>query len=1724
MRQRSWGSALILVLALLFPRSQVWASSPSISSLSPTSGAVGASVTITGTNFGSSQGSSTVKFNGTAATVTSWGSTSIVAKVPSGATTGNVVVTVSGVASNGKSFTVVSAPSITTLSPPSGPVGASITVTGTNFGSSQGSGTVKFNGTTGTPTNWNSTTIHVPVPSGATTGNVVVHASGVDSNGKSFTVLPTPTITSLSVPSGMIGDPVTITGTNFGSSQGSSTVTFNGTAATATSWGTTSIATNVPAGASSGNIVVTVSGVASAGMSFTVYVTPSISSLSPTSGAVGASVTINGTSFQASQGSSTVTFNGVAATPTNWGNTQIKAPVPAGATTGGVVVTVDGLASNAVSFTVKPTPTIISASPMSGAAGVVVTIKGTNFGSSQGSSTVKFNGTSTTASSWSATQILVPVPSGATTGNLVVHTSGVDVSAGTFRIVTIHSVAVSPANLNLPLYSVQRFLAIATNSDQTTEDISASVSWSSSVTTVGTTSSTGILTSVAQGQTTIQATFASFNSSTTLTIQGRSFVPVANLIQARQEQTATLLPSGQVLLAGGYGGSAGSGNYNTLASAEIYDPASKSVSGTGWLLTPRSSHTATLLPNGKVLMAGGVTPIGSGFYGDTATAELYDPTARTFTSTGNLNTARDGHAAVLLPNGTVFVVGGYLYDDGDLRGAASAEIYDPSTGHFTPTGSLSVGRAGCTATLLSSGKVLVAGGADAFSIWSTSEIYDPSTGQFSPGPNLPTPEYGHSATLLSNGTVMLAGGTTTWLGSPQSTVLIYDPNANVFSTIQSMAVARDSQTTTTLNDGTTLIIGGDVSSNDYNTAELFEPSSLSFLAAGATVHTVEGCEGCTSTPGIVLHSATLLSDGTVLVAGGNLADSTVELYETGLRVPVSLQITPGSASMTDGGNQQFVVKDDLGNQRSDATWTISDPTVASLQSPTQPNVTAVKPGQVTLTADVDGVEAQAQITVAPVSLQVTPSAATMVIGGARQFTVVDERGRPSNIATWTVSDSSIATITSGSSPTLTADAAGTATLTATVVGVSAQGQVTVSGLGTLLPGTALWAAPSTSGYLPVQVAHAMPSDTGPGLYSIQTSSDGTQSVVQALSIDGQEIWQTTLPALNGNSVPDGFGGLFATESCTSTNPMTILDLDPATGTPLWELPFPTVFNGQMVCFPGQPKMAVRQDGGVAVSMPLQISPRIFVLDGSSGGMVANPSIPASSLTDQFGDVSTCDCYSPVSQPIVDSDGSIYVEYEVRQIPYPPTTISSTLSLLQIAQDGTTNTTQLSSSNNANLFPGNLIPDGNGGVLATWTIVPIDGSMPPNPYQAAYVVSGSVSSTYPLPFTPARFVTGTDGFPVRPSVVLGENGLAFATDGTSSGDSTDPSLGPKVASLNLTNGAVNWSHQLGTQSLISLVAATSDGGVTITDGSNISQLNSQGAATTVAAQFNQLGISWEGGWYGVASGQVSEISLPSIRWATSFAAMVGGNPSGSAMFIGVAAPVEGVNVFGPAVNRPSCSLPTDQAQREKVALTGDALTKYNDEKQGLLNSGFLTCPSCSTFFNADPTRATYFGQLTSAVTRQVPYDGAQTNISQYDAGMSDGKNPTDVRIKKIIPVCAIFVPFHGPHGTVQPRGVAAAASQIMPPQGGSATDTYINPDSKALATLTQGTILHETLHNLTGLEDFVQGDWRTSYGFQPPYDLKTLLGIETTPGVDPDPAGSTIDITNVLQQNQCAAQN
>src|SRR5438132_3699198 len=231
----SWGAAIAAFKCAITSVS----TSPTITRLNPNSGVIGTSITITGTNFGSTQGTSTVTFNGTAATSTFWSGTAIDLFIPTGATAGNVVVTVGGVASDGVSFAPV--PFIASLSPSAGPVGTSVTIAGTSFGAIQGTSTVTFNGTMVVPVSWSTTSVTILVPPGASTGNVIATIAGVASNGMAFTVLPTPNVTGLNPTSGRAGTSVTISGTNFGTTQGISTVMFNGLVATPTSWRPTSI-------------------------------------------------------------------------------------------------------------------------------------------------------------------------------------------------------------------------------------------------------------------------------------------------------------------------------------------------------------------------------------------------------------------------------------------------------------------------------------------------------------------------------------------------------------------------------------------------------------------------------------------------------------------------------------------------------------------------------------------------------------------------------------------------------------------------------------------------------------------------------------------------------------------------------------------------------------------------------------------------------------------------------------------------------------------------------------------------------------------------------------------------------------------------------------------------------------------------------------------------------------------------------------------------------------------------------------------------------------------------------------------------------------------------------------------------------------------------------------------------------------------------------------------
>ncbi len=519
---------------------------PVITNVSATTGSVGSQVVITGTGFGASQGASLVTLNNASVTVGYWTSTSIVITIPSGATSGPLVVSVAPSFDNSNPFlfTVTTQPlPVPWLDQDVGLVGVAGTGTyASGTFTAQGAGLGTFSTTAdgvhfvyqqlsgdGTivarvaslPNNgpeagvmiretlnagatyvfvaWYQSYIYLMqrTSTGATSsyqnymnvvlpywvklsrsGNLFTGYASPDGvtwtqlgssqtismaqnvyvglavsnhtstsslatatfDNVSVTVGTTPFVSGVSPDLGAFGTSVTISGSNFGATQGTSTVSFNGVqAASVTSWNATQILATVPNTAPSGPgpVTVTVNAAQSnANVNFNV-INPVISSLSPPQAPQAGLVQVNGSGFGPSQGTSQVKFNGVAvAVYSSWSNTSIGVYVPAGNTTGPVTVTVDGIVSNGVQFTLIEGLAVNSIAPTVGPVGTAVTITGAGFGATQSNSTVNFWGTTTAAAitSWSETQIVAAVPSGTTTGPVSVTVAGQTRSGPWFNI------------------------------------------------------------------------------------------------------------------------------------------------------------------------------------------------------------------------------------------------------------------------------------------------------------------------------------------------------------------------------------------------------------------------------------------------------------------------------------------------------------------------------------------------------------------------------------------------------------------------------------------------------------------------------------------------------------------------------------------------------------------------------------------------------------------------------------------------------------------------------------------------------------------------------------------------------------------------------------------------------------------------------------------------------------------------------------------------------------------------------------------------------------------------------------------------------------------------------------------------------------------------------------------------------------------------------------------
>jgi hypothetical protein len=353
-----------------------------------------------------------------------------------------------------------------------------------------------------------------------------------------------------------------------------------------------------------------------------------------------------------------------------------------------------------------------------------------------------------------------------------------------------------------------------------------------------------------------------------------TFTATGSMTTPREMHTATLLFDGQVLLTGGY-------SIEFLAStatnsAELYDLSRGTFAATGTMAAARYGHTATRLPDGRVLIAGGYDTKGYSLN----SAEIYDPATGAFTPSANMTTGRSLHTATLLQNGKVLIAGG-VNDPGSLGDLSTAELYDPASGTFTTTGTMNIGRAWHKATLMANGQVLIVPGSDGAD-YQSAELYDPVAGTFN------TLSFVNPGNLVAATVNLLPSGRAlTTLTVPECDVSarqtsLYNPAAAMFTAGANMTSPHCDSAGVQLSDGGVLIVGSIQDGVGPNPgADVYDAAVGTFSPAGpmVTAHNY--------------HRATLLQSGDVLVTGG--VSATAELYHPPSALPAPVLLTVGAA-------------------------------------------------------------------------------------------------------------------------------------------------------------------------------------------------------------------------------------------------------------------------------------------------------------------------------------------------------------------------------------------------------------------------------------------------------------------------------------------------------------------------------------------------------------------------------------------------------------------------------------------------------------------------------------------------------------------------------------------------------------------------------------------------------------------------------------------------------------
>ncbi len=1129
------------------------------------------------------------------------------------------------------------------------------------------------------------------MPNGTTYPNAIV--AGLDTiSAPSFIVGTPPQISSVSPAFGPVGTAVTITGNNFGATQGTSTVKFANVVATPTSWSNTQIVVTVPAGAVKGYVNVTVGGLTGQ-TSYIVGTPPQISSISPAFGAVGTVVTINGTNFGATQGTSTVKFANVVATPTSWSGTQIVAPVASGTPTGStyVQVTVGGLLGQ-TPYVVGTPPQVTSVSPNWGPVGTVATITGTNLGATQGTSTVKFAGVAATPTSWSSTQIVVPVASGTPTGSTYVQV------------------------------------------------------------TVG-----GLI-----GQT-------SFTVGTPATIT--SLAPNSG-------------PVGAVVTVTGL-------RFGTTQGTSVFKFGSIVATPTSW------SDTQVVVPVPSGLASGTTYPNAI---------------------VGGLNT-------ISAPPFTVLATPS-ITSLSPATGAVGASVTIAGTNFGATQGTSTVKFNGTTATATS---------------WSSTQIV------------VPVPSGATTGNVVVTVSGVASNGVNFIVGTPPSIAASVSPAPNAAGW------------------------------NNINVTVTFTCTS------GSSPIT-----SCTAPISVATEGANQTVSGTVTdTAGFSISTNvTLKIDRTGPAITVSSPVD--GASFTSANLAISGAAPDALSGLSSVTCNGVPATISagnfSCNISLAPGVNLV----VVRATDIAGSVAASILHVkldvplpAPNALAISPATVNMLIGDTQQFSAVDELGRPRSDASWTVSDTSLATTTTDSSPVLTAVALGQVTLTATVGSQSAQAQINIINGTSLVAGTIRWSAPQIPGNTTVQLLQAVPTSGGPDLYSVELGVDGNY-LARAFTGDGRQMWQRPIGPYTFNPIqhatPDGAGGLIWESNDPISGSFGYAGFDAQTGTQLWQYLPPPLYSVGPWSSP-----AIRQDGKVAFveSDDSHGHASLVILDGATEQQILRVPIPESTFITRTGAFCTGDprtFYAAVSgaTPSIDADGAIYLEYILETRDLCGGSNSGNLLVLKVAPDNSVSSLTLDSVGGVAPSPGEVIPDGAGGALATWTTTPLtgNGNPPQYPFKVTHWTPNG-SNTYELPLVgdPAAGIT------TPYQLVLGENGVAFATDGSNLSLASYNQL-PSVVSFNVNSGQVLWSYHAPAQTSVSIIASADGGGLItkITDQNSLDTMTTfdpSGTSQNSIAGFQGLNYSWTADWYGsLSSAPVASISGPLLDLANVVWTAPRGNPSGT----------------------------------------------------------------------------------------------------------------------------------------------------------------------------------------------------------------------------------------------------